>query len=61
MGIEDDMLMKEKLLSRSVIDENTQIIISHFSHNANPTRERLKSFENRYNVKAAYDGFTVEI
>lgn len=61
MGIEDDMVMYDKLLKNGITDKNTKIIISHFSHNANPIRERLKSIEKKYGVTAAYDGFTVEI
>lgn len=61
MGIEDDMVMKEKLIKRGIIDENTKIIITHFSHNANPTRNNLKIIEKSYGVVAAYDGMTVEI
>ena len=60
MGIEDDMLMKEKLLKAGVIDNNTKIIITHFSHNGNPTRVHLKEIEKKYNVTAAYDGFEVD-
>ncbi|MDE7306102.1 MAG: hypothetical protein K2N33_01800, partial [Clostridia bacterium] len=61
MGIEDDMLMKEKLTARGIIDKNTKIVISHFSHNGNPTRERLARIEKQYDVTAAYDGYETEI
>lgn len=61
MGIEDAMAMKEKLIEKNIIDGNTKILVSHFSHNANPTREKLKNIEKEYGVTAAYDGLTVEI
>lgn len=61
MGIEDDMLMKEKLLKRGLINENTKLVISHFSHNSNPTRGRLSKIEKQYGVTAAYDGYSIEI
>lgn len=61
MGIEDNMIIKEKLLKAGVIDNNSQIIITHFSHNANPTRANLAYYEREYSVTAAYDGMTVEI
>ncbi len=61
MGIEDDMAMKEKLLKAGVIDKNTQIVITHFSHNGNPTRAHLRELEEKYNVTAAYDGYETEI
>ena len=61
MGITDNMIVKDMLLSRGVIDENTQLVITHFSHNCNPTRKNLEELEKRYGVIAAYDGYTVEI
>lgn len=50
MGIADDMSVKEKLLSRGIIDGNTKLIISHFSHNSKPFKERLKGIEEKYGV-----------
>ncbi|MDE6585304.1 MAG: MBL fold metallo-hydrolase [Clostridia bacterium] len=61
MGIEDDMVMKDKLHRLGVIDENTKLIITHFSHNSNPTRANLKRIEEKYGVTAAYDGMEIEI
>ena len=61
MGIYENMLVKEKLLERGIINGNTQIIATHFSHNANPTRAHLAEIENNFNVKAAFDGYTTEI
>jgi phosphoribosyl 1,2-cyclic phosphate phosphodiesterase len=61
MGIEDNMIVKRKLQDCGVIDESTKIIITHFSHNANPTKENLKKLEDKYNVTAAYDGLQIEI
>jgi phosphoribosyl 1,2-cyclic phosphate phosphodiesterase len=61
MGIEDNMILKFELLKRGIIDKNTQIYITHFSHNCNPTREHLKQIEREYSVTAAYDGLQVEI
>jgi phosphoribosyl 1,2-cyclic phosphate phosphodiesterase len=61
MGIEDNMILKSELLKRGIIDKNTKIYITHFSHNCNPTREHLKQIEREYSVTAAYDGLQVEI
>ena len=61
MGIEDNMLMKNKLLEFGIADGNTKYIITHFSHNSNPLRSRLKEFEDRYSVTAAFDGMEVKI
>lgn len=61
MGICDDMLMKQKLENIGITNAQTRYIITHFSHNSNPTRARLKQIEKEYGVTAAYDGMTVEI
>jgi phosphoribosyl 1,2-cyclic phosphate phosphodiesterase len=61
MGIADNMILKGELLSRGLIDENTKLVITHFSHNCNPTREHLSKLEREYNVIAAYDGLEIEI
>lgn len=61
MGIEDNMFMQQKLSRRGIIDKNTKLVISHFSHNSNPTREHLKIIEEQYGVTAAYDGYVTEI
>ena len=61
MGICDDMLMKQKLENFGITNAQTRYIITHFSHNPNPTRARLKQIEKEYGVTAAYDGMTVEI
>ena len=53
--------MKDKLSGLGIIDERTKIIISHFSHNSNPTRQHLNDIETKYGVTAAYDGMVVEI
>lgn len=61
MAVCDNMLMKDKLVEFGITDENTQYILTHFSHNSNPTRANLKAVEEKYGVTAAYDGMTVEI
>lgn len=61
MSINENMIIKDELLKRGVIDGKTKLIISHFSHNCNPTRAHLRLLEMRYGVVAAYDGYMVEI
>lgn len=61
MGIDNCNLLRKKLIENGITDSNTKYIISHFSHNSNPTRERLKEIEEKYNVVAAYDGYKIEI
>lgn len=61
MGIEDAMAVRSALLEGGIISDKTKIVISHFSHNSNPTRQSLKAVEDKYGVTAAYDGFSVEL
>lgn len=61
MSIYDNMQMKEKMLSLGIIDGDTKLIITHFSHNSNPTRARLKALEDEFGVIAAYDGLQIDI
>lgn len=60
MGIYDDMLMKQKLTERKILDNNAKIVITHFSHNGKPYRSLLNKLEKEYGVIAAYDGLEVE-
>ncbi len=61
MNIYDDMQMKDALRDLQIIDEKTKIIITHFSHNSNPTRERLAALSQKFGVITAYDGMEVEV
>lgn len=61
MGIEDNMKIKRMLLNAGVAGEDTMYVVTHFSHNSNPTRARLKKIEEEYGVTAAYDGLKTEI
>ena len=46
---------------KSIFNKNTVKIITHFSHNANPVKERVEKVERQYGVIAAYDGLSIEI
>lgn len=61
MGISDDLKIKKNLIAKNIADQNTKFVISHFSHNGNPTRANLSKIEQKYGVIAAYDGLIEEI
>jgi phosphoribosyl 1,2-cyclic phosphate phosphodiesterase len=61
MCIDDNMKIKQRLFELGVIDKSCKLIITHFSHNCNPTKERLQMAEKEYGVIAAYDGMQIEI
>ena len=61
MCISDNLAIKDRLDRAGVTDRYTQCVITHFSHNARPSREKLTVIEKIYPVTAAYDGLTLEI
>lgn len=61
MGIADNLAIKERLDRAGISDKNTKCVITHFSHNAQPSREKLFKIEKQYSVTAAYDGLILEI
>ena len=61
MCIEDNLVIKARLDLAGVTGSDTKCVITHFSHNAQPSREKLSEIEKKYPVIAACDGLTVEI
>ncbi|MDE7163063.1 MAG: hypothetical protein K2O44_03185 [Clostridia bacterium] len=61
MCITDNIMIMERLKNAGVADGGTKCVITHFSHNSRPSRERLAAIEKEYSVIAAYDGLTLEI
>lgn len=61
MCIEDNLNLIKRLKQAGVADNDSRFIITHLSHNANPTRTRLAALEKEYGFIAAYDGFTVTV
>lgn len=61
MGVEDNLEIAKRLTAAGVADENTKLVITHFSHNSNPSKERVREVERRYNVIAAHDGLIVKV
>ena len=53
--------IRERMLAAGVMSGGTRSVITHFSHNANPTPERLAAIEKEYSVTAAYDGMVIDI
>ncbi len=60
MGLEDNARVLSRLKDFGLVDGETKVIITHFSHNSAPSPERLKRAEREYGVIAAYDGMTLE-
>lgn len=61
MTIAENDKIRARLTRLGLADGNTKCVITHFSHNAEPTAEKLERAEREYGVIAAYDGMTLEI
>ncbi len=61
MCVEGDMLLAQRLEEAGIADGNTIKVITHFSHNSNPVKERVAAVEKRFGVVAAYDGLSIKI
>lgn len=61
MGLGDNAVMKEELLRRKIVNEETKYVITHFSHNSEPFKENLAKAEKEYGFIAAYDGMEIQI
>ncbi len=57
MGIDDNLTMREKLISIGAADETTVFIANHFSHNGLVPHEEMERRLPGFRV--AYDGMTV--
>lgn len=61
MGLYEDMEVLSRLEALGLADGHTKKIVTHFSHNAEPTAERLRRAEEQFGVIAAYDGMELEV
>lgn len=61
MGLADNQAMQREFERRNIVNGGSRYVITHFSHNANPVKERLEEAEKKYGYQAAYDGLTIKI
>lgn len=61
MGLSENAAVIDRLEKIGFADGNTKKVITHFSHNGNPTKESLRRAEEEFGFIAAYDGMTLEI
>ncbi|MGN0814062.1 MAG: MBL fold metallo-hydrolase [Candidatus Coproplasma sp.] len=61
MGISDVEIIRNRLREKGIINGDTVNVITHFSHNCNPTSANLKEIEDEHSVVAAYDGMLINI
>ena len=52
----------DRFLAKGVIDENTKLYFTHFSHGCKMTHEELEqTAREKYGFKVTYDGFRLEV
>lgn len=61
MGIPENKQMADELRRRHCIDENTIVVISHFSHNCGQLQSELEQEAAPYGFVVAYDGMIVHL
>lgn len=61
MGFAENELVRDTLRRYGIVRENTKYVVTHFSHNSAPFRDRLASEAKARGFVAAYDGLTVEV
>lgn len=61
MNIYENLTVLQRLKEVGTADSRTKCVITHFSHNSEPFKERMDELAARYGFIAAYDGMTLEI
>lgn len=61
MGLDENARVIERLTKIGLIDGHTKKVITHFSHNSEPSKKNLKRAERECGMIAAYDGMTLDI
>ena len=61
MGVDGVVRVKARLLENKNADGRTKFFANHFSHNGNPTQERLEKLLLPHGIMPAYDGLEVEL
>ncbi len=61
MGFADDLLVRDMLRDAGCIDDKTQMVLTHFSHNGHLLHEELEALAGPEGFSVAYDGAIYEI
>ena len=61
MGYQDDLEVLERLRKMGRIDQNTVVVLNHFSHNSNVTHEEMVQATADAGIRIAYDGMVCQI
>lgn len=61
LNIEAVKEIKEIFTEKGMINADSRVIATHFSHNIHLTHKELKNLLNPYDIEVAYDGMEIEI
>lgn len=61
MGIEENVRAYKRFQDIGCADENTKVVVTHFSHNGELSHSALEESVEPYGFIVAYDGLTIEI
>lgn len=59
MGIPDNLETIERMKKVGCINEDTQIVLTHFSHNGGLLHHEVEDMVKQHGIKVAYDGFEI--
>ena len=62
MGIDENVKCRDKLLELGLIDNNTKVIVNHFSHNGtNSVYDEMVPIAKKHSFLVSYDSMQIEI
>ena len=61
MGVDENIKCKQRLLEKGLIDENSKVVINHFSHNGtHSVYDEMVPIAKAHGFITAYDGLEIE-
>ena len=61
MGVPDNVVVKQRMEQAMIVDENTNFVITHFSHNGGFLHSQLMALANPLGFEVAYDSMKIEV
>ncbi len=60
MGLDSNIIERDKLAEKHIIDKNTKLVINHFSHNGKLIYDELVPVAEKEGFITSYDGMEIE-
>lgn len=60
MSWTDDQVVLKRLRELGLMDDDTRVVLNHFSHNSGMTHDEMVALVAPFGIEVAYDGMTVE-